>query len=135
RARVLLCGDSSVREGTPAMRPEPPQGVLDYIRVNSATYTREVIDRELQEAGHSQETIDAAWRATAIQVAAAPPQSVVNTVQFWVLLSLAACVGLTFLPILSSYVSSLLLALIPYDSSIYDSGNNGLELILFYLVP
>jgi hypothetical protein len=114
------------------MRPEPPQDVLDYIRINSATYTREVIDRELREAGHSQETIDAAWRATAIEVAAAPPASVVHTVQFWVLLIVVACVALTIVPIVSLSFSGLLSSVVANTGV---GSGNGVVVILTILLP
>jgi hypothetical protein len=61
------------------MSPEQPDAVvLDYIRANRGTYTREAIRRALLEAGHSEATIDAAWaeldrELTPAMVEAAPP--------------------------------------------------------------
>lgn len=87
------------------MTPEPKPEVLDYIRANRRTYTREAIERELREAGHSQEAIDIAWRAFPPEGEAVPPPPgrVVATVQFWVLLILVACVAITLLPFLSLF--------------------------------
>lgn len=39
----------------------PDATILDYIRANRATYTREAIRRALLEAGHAEAAIDAAW--------------------------------------------------------------------------
>jgi hypothetical protein len=92
------------------MTPEPPPEVIEYIRANRGVYTRAAIERELREAGHSQAAIDAAWGAfppegeaqtpggSIVAAAQVPERGVVNTVQFWVLLVVVACIALTALP-------------------------------------
>jgi predicted RND superfamily exporter protein len=39
-----------------------PNEIIDYIRANRDTYTREAIVKQLREAGHSIQDIEAAWQ-------------------------------------------------------------------------
>jgi hypothetical protein len=94
------------------MKPEPNPDILDYIRANRGTYTREAIERELRDAGHSQEAIDAAWRALPVEGTAAPlpARSALATVQFWLLLFVVACVALTVFPLISLFILNAVLS-------------------------
>jgi hypothetical protein len=66
------------------MSPEQPDAVvLDYIRANRGTYTREAIRRALLEAGHDEVAIDAAWaeldhEQPPATIEAAPPGGVAS---------------------------------------------------------
>lgn len=118
------------------MTPEPKPEVLDYIRANRATYTRAAIERELREAGHSQEAIDAAWRAfpPETDAPASPPQRAFATVQFWVLLVIVTLIALFALPFLSLLVLTGILSLAYSSTSgasdIFDSGVAAILLLL-----
>jgi hypothetical protein len=121
------------------MRPEPSPEVLEYIRANRAVYTRAAIERELREAGHSQEAIDAAWRAFPPEGEAAqvPERGVVNTVQFWALLFLVACIALTILPYLSLMVLGIVASASRPSSGSFGQSwlDNGFVIFLLSLVP
>jgi len=94
--------------------------IVEYIRANRGTYNREAIERELREAGHSQEAIDAAWASFPVEVAAEPPpSSVINTAQFWVLMLVVACLALTILPYASFFISSLFNSFLAQRSGTY----------------
>jgi hypothetical protein len=119
------------------MKPEPNPEILGYIRANRGTYTREAIDRELREAGHSQEAIDAAWQAFPAEGAAAPTtppaQRPFATIQFWVLLVVVAGVAVIILPILSVFVLTGLVSLANSSSgsdAFLDSGVGAIVLLL-----
>jgi hypothetical protein len=116
------------------MKPEPPQEVLDYIRDNRATYTREAIDAELREAGHDQAVIDAAWRAFPVERAAVqgPPPRVLAAVQFWLLLVAVACVAIVILPLISVFFLNLVASMTLSSDAIAD---NGVLFILAALAP
>jgi hypothetical protein len=119
------------------MKPEPNPEILGYIRANRGTYTREAIERELRDAGHSQEAIDAAWRAFQPEEApaSAPPARVVATIQFWALLVVVVGVAVILLPILSVFVLSGVVSL-AYSSS--GSGtflDSGIAAFLLILAP
>ena len=118
------------------MTPEPKPEVLDYIRANRGTYTREAIERELREAGHDQEAIDAAWRAFPPEEASAPlpTRQVVATVQFWALLIVVACVALTVLPLLSLFIVNAIISLASTSGG-PDFLDSGLAAILIALAP
>jgi hypothetical protein len=87
--------------------------IRDYIQANRGTYTPESIRQQLREAGHSEEAIDATWRALdreeqAESGAALPQRRAVATAQFWVLLVITACVALTVLPLGGAFLLGLL---------------------------
>lgn len=116
------------------MKPEPSPEIVDYIRANRGTYTREAIERELREAGHSQEAIDAAWASFPVEVAAEPPpSSVINAAQFWVLMLVVACLALTILPYASFFISSLFNSFLAQRSGTYT--NSGAVYIVAFVLP
>jgi hypothetical protein len=120
------------------MTPEPTPEVLEYIRANRGTYTREAIERELRESGHSQEAIDAAWRALPAEgeQAPLPPRRVIATVQFWALLVVVACVALTILPFASLFIVNAIVSLASTSGA--DSPaflDSGIAVILIALAP
>jgi hypothetical protein len=119
------------------MKPEPNPEILEYIVANQAIYTRTAIERELREAGHSQEAIDAAWRALPVEgEAPLPSRGSVATAQFWVLLLLVACLGLTLLPFLSFRIGNLLLTLLESAGAINRTWRaSGLAFFLATLTP
>ncbi len=116
------------------MKPEPNPDILGYIRANRGTYTREAIDRELREAGHGQEAIDAAWQAFPAEDAAAPlpTRSALATVQFWLLLLVVACIALTLFPLISLFVLNAVLSATANSGAMFD---RGIVAILIALVP
>lgn len=118
------------------MKPEPNPDILDYIRANRGTYTREAIDRELREAGHSQEAIAAAWGTFPVErEAVAPPsRKIIATVQFWVLLIGVACIALTFLPIISLFILNAVIS-VASGSPERTWIDNGVVAILLALAP
>lgn len=119
------------------MTPEPKPEVLDYIRANRGTYTREAIERELREAGHSTEAIEAAWRAFPPDEAPAPAPGVraIATAQFWVLLILVACFALTILPFIALFALSAVSSLAASAGGVDGFFGSGLGAILAALAP
>lgn len=113
------------------MKPEPAAEVLDYIRANRGTYTREAIDRELLASGHAAEAIDAAWRTLPDEdkPPPLPARRVVAAAQFWVLLVVVACVALTVLPLLSLFAVNGIASAWFAAGTARDPGGVGLLLI------
>jgi hypothetical protein len=70
------------------------QEIIEYIRANRDMYTREAINQELLDAGHSPEDIAAGWQAleeedtlTQVQATTPPPRRRVGgLVALWILL-------------------------------------------------
>ncbi len=120
-------------ESQPESRIASQDVILEYIRANRGTYNRDAIERELREAGHTQEAIDAAWLAFPPEgeTLAPPPGRVVATLQFWVLLLLVACFALAGLPLLSAFVVSGI-ASFAAQTDLFD---NGVVVVLLALAP
>ena len=121
------------------MKPESAPEIIDYIRANRGTYTREAIERELREAGHSQEAIDAAWRAFPAEGTAAPTtppaQRPVATVQFWALLVVVAGVAVIILPILSVLTLTGVISLAYSSSGTSSFLDSGIAAFLLIVAP
>jgi hypothetical protein len=98
--------------------------VINYIREHRDTYTREAITARLLEAGHSQETIDAAWRQIVDPAQAAAPSEgaasaeppILRQPHFWLAL-LGYVVGLLLLTNILNVIN-LLVGLVFYAGAL-----------------